>query len=90
MLTLKLEDMSIIKDMLGLLLKYLVWRLLISSFTLLMMQFNLAHLIMANFKKGIRFLGRIFRNGLKLKDILGFGLNSQFNIKKFAKIFLKV
>ncbi len=90
MLTLKLEDMSTIKDILGLLLKYLVWRLLISLFTLLMMQFNLAHLIMANFKKEIRFLGRIFKNGLKLKGILGFGLNSQFNIRKFAKISLRV
>lgn len=82
--------MSIIKDMSGLLLKYLVWRLLISSFTLLMMQFNLGHLIMGNFKKGIRCLGRIFRNGLKLRDIRGFGLNLQFNIKRFAKISLKV
>ena len=90
MLTLKLEDMSTIKDMLGLLLKYLVWRLLISLSTLQMMLFNLALLIMVNFRKEIRFLGKIFKNGSKLKAILDFGLSSRFNIKRFVKISLRV
>ncbi len=53
------------------------------------MQFRQNHLITESFSKVIKYHGKDFKNGWKMKDTLTFGLHLSKTIRIFVEIFFK-